>query len=78
MARPPLYAIKLTLTLLVVSLYLFGSGYWFAWIVPVLLFIGTDQALIALFAGSVAWMLLTFGFIIHSIKSSRPAAGDGR
>ena len=38
----------------------------------------TDQHLIAAFAGTVAWMLLTFGFIIHIIKTARPTAGGGR
>ncbi|NMY86880.1 hypothetical protein HBO07_19490 [Pseudomonas proteolytica] len=73
-----MYATKLTLLLTAIVLYVAGSTFWFFWQVPELLSTGTDQTLVAAFAGTVAWMLLTFGFIIHIIKTARPTAAGGR
>lgn len=67
-----MYATKLTLLITAIVLYVAGSTFWFFWQVPGLLSTGTAQHLIAAFAGTVAWMLLTFGFIIHIIKTARP------
>ncbi|TDR46300.1 hypothetical protein EDF80_105335 [Pseudomonas brenneri] len=67
-----MYATKLTLLMTAIVLYVAGSTFWFFWQVPELLSTGTDHHLIAAFAGTVAWMLLTFGFIIHIIKTARP------
>lgn len=73
-----MYATKLTLILLGALLYLFGTGYWFIWKGPDLLDTGTNEALLYAFAGTCAWMLITFGLVIHVIKTARPTAGDGR
>ncbi len=73
-----MYATKLTLHLTAIVLYMAGSAFWFFWQVPELLSIGTDKTLVAAFASTVAWLLLTFGFIIHIIKTARPTAGGGR
>ena len=73
-----MYATKLTLLMTAIVLYVAGSTFWFFWRVPELLSTGTDQHLIAAFAGTIAWMLLTFGFIIHIIKTARPTAVGGR
>jgi uncharacterized membrane protein YqhA len=67
-----MYATKITLLMTAIVLYVAGSTFWFFWQVPELLSTGTDQHLIAAFAGTVAWMLLTSGFIIHIIKTARP------
>ena len=73
-----MYATKLTLLITAIALYVAGSTFWFFWQVPELLSTGTNQSLVAVFAGTVAWMLLTFGFIIHIIKTARPTAVGGR
>lgn len=73
-----MFATKLTLTLLGALLYLAGTGYWLAWLAPELLSTGTTEALIEAFAGTCAWMLITFGLVIHIIKTARPTAGGGR
>ena len=73
-----MYATKLTLLMTAIVLYVAGSTFWFFWQVPELLSTGTNQSLVAVFAGTVAWMLLTFGFIIHIIKTARPTAGARR
>ena len=73
-----MYATKLTLLMTAIVLYVVGSTFWFFWQVPELLSTGDNQTLIAAFAGTVAWALLTFGFIIHIIKTARPTAGGGR
>ena len=49
-----MYAMKLTLLLTAIVLYVAGSTFWFFWQVPELLSTGTDQTLVAAFAGSVA------------------------
>ena len=66
-----MYATKLTLILLGALLYLLGTGYWFGWIGPELLSTGTTESLLSAFAGACAWLLITFGFIIHIIKTAR-------
>ena len=73
-----MYATKLTLILLGALLYLFGTGWWFAWLGSDLLSTGTTETLIEAFAGTCAWMLITFGLVIHIIKTARPTAGGGR
>lgn len=73
-----MFAMKLTLILLGALLYLVGTGYWFAWIGPDLLSTGTTEAIFSAFAGTCAWMLITFGLVIHIIKTARPTAGGGR
>ena len=73
-----MYATKLTLLITAIVLYVAGSTFWLFWQVPELISTGTDQHLIAAFAGTIAWMLLTFGFIIHIIKTARPTTGGGR
>jgi len=71
-------ATKLTLILLAALLYLVGTGYWFIWQGPDLLSTGTTEALLSAFGGTCAWMLITFGLVIHIIKTARPKAGGGR
>ncbi|MFJ4130806.1 hypothetical protein [Pseudomonas cyclaminis] len=73
-----MFAIKLTLILLGALLYLAGTFGWIFWAGPELLANGTIEALIYAFAGSCAWMLITFGLVIHIIKTARPTAGSGR
>ena len=73
-----MYATKLTLILLGALLYLFGTGWWFAWLAPELLSTGTTEALLGAFAGTCCWLLVSFGFIIRIIKTARPTAGGGR
>ena len=73
-----MYATKLTLILLGALLYLFGTGWWFAWLGPELLATGTAEALLGVFTGACTWLLITFGFITHIIKTARPTAGGGR
>ena len=70
-----MFATKLTLILLTALLYLFGTGYWFIWLGPDLLNTGTTEALLSAFAGTCGWMLITFGLVIHIIKTARPTAG---
>ena len=71
-------AIKLTLILLGALLYLVGSGCWFFWIGPCLLEDGETADILYTFAGTCAWLLITFGFIVHIIKTARPTAAGGR
>lgn len=73
-----MFAMKLTLILLGALLYLAGTGYWFIWLGPDLLSTGTTEALLGAFAGTCAWMLITFGLVIHIIKTARPTVGGGR
>jgi hypothetical protein len=70
-----MFAIKLTLILLGALLYLVASGCWIFWIGPDLVFTGTTEALLYAFGGTCAWMLISFGLIVHVIKTARPAAG---
>ncbi|WP_315336265.1 hypothetical protein [Pseudomonas grimontii] len=71
-------SIKLTLILLGALLYLVGSGCWFFWIAPCLLADGETADILYAFAGTCTWLLITFGFIVHIIKTARPTAGGGR
>ncbi len=73
-----MFAMKLTLILLGALLYLAGTFGWIFWGAPELLANGTTEALICAFAGSCAWMLITFGLVIHIIKTARPTVGGGR
>jgi hypothetical protein len=73
-----MFATKLTLILLGALLYLFGTGWWFAWIGPDLLSTGTTKSLLGAFAGTCCWLLVSFGLAIHIIKTARPTAGGGR
>jgi hypothetical protein len=68
-----MFATKLSLIMLGALLYLAGTGYWLAWLGPDLLSAGTTEALLGAFAGTCAWMLITFGLVIHIIKTARPA-----
>ncbi|WP_285421710.1 hypothetical protein [Pseudomonas sp. efr-133-TYG-23] len=70
-----MFAIKLTLILLGALLYLVASGCWIFWIGPDLVFTGTTEALLYAFGGTCAWMLTSFGLIIHIIKTARPTTG---
>ncbi|MGH8449546.1 hypothetical protein [Pseudomonas sp.] len=71
-------ATKLTLILLGALLYLSGSACWFFWIGPRLLADGETADIIYAFVGTCIWLLISFGFIVHIIKTSRPSAGGGR
>jgi hypothetical protein len=73
-----MFATKLTLILLGALLYLAGTGCWLAWLAPEMLSTGTTEALLGAFAGTCAWMLITFGLVIHIIKTARPTTGGGR
>lgn len=73
-----MFATKLTLILLGAVLYLSGSACWFFWIGPLLLSTGTTETLLGAFVGTCIWLLISFGFIVHIIKTSRPGAGGGR
>ncbi|MBW8126559.1 MULTISPECIES: hypothetical protein [Pseudomonas] len=73
-----MFAIKLTLILLGLSVYLVGTGAWFIWIGPDLVGTGTTEALLHAFAGTCAWLLITFGLAVHIIKTALPTAGGGR
>jgi len=70
-----MFAMKLTLILLGALLYLVGTIGWFTWIGLDLLETGTTEALIYAFAGTCAWLLITFGLAVHIIKTARPTAG---
>ena len=68
-------AMKLTLILLGALLYLVGTLGWFGWIGLDLLDTGTTETLLYAFAGTCAWLLISFGLAIHIIKTARPTAG---
>ncbi|WPN95859.1 hypothetical protein [Pseudomonas sp. MUP55] len=70
-----MFAMKLTSILLGALLYPVASGCWFTWIALDLLETGTTEALIYAFAGTCAWLLITFGLAVHIIKTARPTAG---
>ena len=70
-----MFAMKLTLILLGAFLYLVGTIGWFCWIGLDLLDTGTTEALLYAFAGSCAWLLISFGLAIHVIKKARPTVG---
>jgi hypothetical protein len=73
-----MFAIKLTLILQGALLYLVGSGCWFFWIAPRLLADGETADILYAFACTCAWLLITFGFIVHIIKTARPTAAGWR
>ena len=73
-----MFAMKLTLILLGALLYLVGTLGWFFWVGPDLLAIGTTETLLGAFAGTCIWLMISFGFIVHIIKTSRPSAGGRR
>jgi hypothetical protein len=64
---------KLTLILLGAFLYLVGTLGWLFWFGPDLVDTGTTEALLYAFAGTCAWLLISFGLAIHIIKAARPA-----
>ncbi|MBJ2205686.1 hypothetical protein PflCFBP13510_12215 [Pseudomonas fluorescens] len=68
-----MFAMKLTLILLGAFLYLVGTLGWFGWIGLDLLDTGTTETLLYAFAGTCAWLLISFGLAIHIIKTARPA-----
>lgn len=70
-----MFAMKLTLILLGAFLYLVGTIGWFGWLGLDLLYTGTTEALLYAFAGTCAWLLISFGLAIHIIKTARPTAG---
>ena len=73
-----MYAIKLTLLMLGVLLYVSATACWFFWIGPCLLMDGETVDILSAFAGTCGWMLITFGVVIHIIKTARPTMGSGR
>ncbi|MEW5507123.1 hypothetical protein [Pseudomonas antarctica] len=73
-----MYAIKLTLLMLGVLLYVAAAACWFFWIGPCLLMDGESANILGAFAGTCIWLLITFGMVIHIIKAARPTAGGGR
>ena len=70
-----MFATKLTLILLGALLYLAGTGCWIFWIGPELVMDGEISDLLYAFGGTCAWMLITFGLVVHIIKKARPTAG---
>ena len=70
-----MFAMKLTLIVLGALLYLVGTLCWLFWAGPGLLDTGTTEAVIYAFAGTCAWLLITFGLAVHIIKTARPTAG---
>ncbi|MEW5700300.1 hypothetical protein [Pseudomonas synxantha] len=70
-----MFAMKLTLILLGALLYLVGTIGWFGWLGLDLLGTSTTESLLYAFAGTCAWLLISFGLAIHIIKTARPTAG---
>ncbi|UOP10082.1 hypothetical protein [Pseudomonas palleroniana] len=70
-----MYAIKLTAIMAALLLYVSATPCWFFWIGPELLMDGSQENLIWAFVGTCFWMLITFGVIVHIIKTARPTAG---
>ena len=73
-----MFAFKLTLFLLGLSVYLVGTIVGFVVGIPALLESGGTEEIITAFCGFITWLLISFGFIIHIIKTARPKAADGR
>jgi len=73
-----MFAIKLTLLMLGVLLYVSATACWFFWIGPCLLMDGESANILGAFAGTCIWLLITLGMVIHVIKTARPTAGGGR
>ncbi|TFF09709.1 hypothetical protein EXW72_10290 [Pseudomonas sp. BCA14] len=72
-----MFATKLTLILLGALLYLVGTLGWFFWAGPDLVGTGTTEALLYAFAGTCAWLLISFALAIQIIKTARPTAAGG-
>jgi uncharacterized membrane protein len=70
-----MFAIKLTLLMMGVLLYVSATACWFFWIGPCLLMDGETADIIGAFVGTCIWLLITFGMVIHIIKTARPAMG---
>ena len=70
-----MFAIKLTLILLGLSVYLICTAVGFVVGIPALLESGGTAEIIAAFGGFITWLLITFGLAIHIIKTARPKAG---
>ena len=73
-----MFAIKLTLILAGFILYPLGTVFGLVVGIPALLSSGETQDIIAALAGFITWLLISFGFIVHIIKTARPSAGGGR
>lgn len=73
-----MYAIKLTLLMLGVLLYVPATACWLFWIGPCLLMDGESANILCAFLGTCIWLLITFGMVIHIIKTARPTAAGGR
>lgn len=73
-----MFAFKLTLFLLGLSVYLVGTIVGFVVGIPALLESGGTEEIITAFCGFITWLLISFGFIIHIIKTARPKAAGGR
>ncbi|QQD56722.1 hypothetical protein MHB_0010895 [Pseudomonas fluorescens BBc6R8] len=73
-----MYAIKVTLLMLGVLLYVSATACWFFWIGPCLLMDGESANILGAFACTCIWLLITFGMVIHIIKTARPTAAGGR
>ena len=73
-----MFAMKLTLILLGALLYPVGTLGWFAWLGLDLVETSTTETLIYAFAGTCAWLLVSFGLAAQIIKTARPTAGGGR
>lgn len=73
-----MFAMKLTLLLLGALLYLVTSGCWFFWIGPRLLADGETADVLLAFVGTSGWLLISFGMVVHIIKTARPTAAGGR
>ncbi|MDF3199159.1 hypothetical protein P3C29_10725 [Pseudomonas sp. 1912-s] len=65
-----MFAIKLTLILLGLAVYLFCTAVGFAIGIPALLSSGGTLEIITAFVGSITWLLITFGLVIHIIKTA--------
>lgn len=70
-----MFAIKLTLHMLGVLLYVSATACWFFWIGPYLLMDGETADILGAFAGMCIWLLITFGIFIHIIKTARTTVG---
>ncbi|NWE75153.1 hypothetical protein [Pseudomonas yamanorum] len=73
-----MFAIKLTLILLGLFVYLVCTVVGFVVGIPALLESGGIAEIITAFGGFITWLLISFGFIIHIIKTARPTAPGGR
>jgi hypothetical protein len=73
-----MFAIKFTLILLGLSVYLVGTIVVFVVGIPALLESGGTEGIIKAFGGFITWLLISFGFIIHIIKTARPTEAGGR